>query len=472
MENEKKLVRNSLYNVAYRCLSIIFPLVSSIYVARILTPVNLGKVSAAQNIVSYFLICSAMGIPTYGVKLVAQYKPKTSASSRAFSELWIINFVLSLVSSIIYYVLVLTFPYFQENRLLYIITGLSLICNIANVDWFYQGIQEYRYIAVRSVVIKILSFVSLFVFVRDKGDYLVYALLNVLGTAGNYIFNIVRLRKYVSFQRHNLAFGNHISHMLVLFGAALASEIYTLTDTTMLNFMCGSETVGYYSMSLNIIRVLRGMVVAVSAVFLPQLSYYYFSGEKERFYRLANDGLHVLVYLTIPLAVGLVIVSEDLIICFFGEAYREAVGSTRILAVSIISIALSNFVGLQLLLTLGKEKITTLSTIFGAVVNITLNIFLIIRFQHIGASIASAVTELCVTAFQVFFCFRYIKIRLNIFPVLIASALMLPAVLLIHQLQIMLFIKLMLETVVGSAVYFITTMLLRDEFVMKMKRMI
>ena len=64
MENEKKLVRNSLYNVAYRCLSIIFPLVSSIYVARILTPVNLGKVSAAQNIVSYFLICSAMGIPT------------------------------------------------------------------------------------------------------------------------------------------------------------------------------------------------------------------------------------------------------------------------------------------------------------------------------------------------------------------------------------------------------------------------
>ena len=141
MENEKKLVRNSLYNVAYRCLSIIFPLVSSIYVARILTPVNLGKVSAAQNIVSYFLICSAMGIPTYGVKLVAQYKPKTSASSRAFSELWIINFVLSLVSSIIYYVLVLTFPYFQENRLLYIITGLSLICNIANVDWFYQGIQ-------------------------------------------------------------------------------------------------------------------------------------------------------------------------------------------------------------------------------------------------------------------------------------------------------------------------------------------
>lgn len=472
MNESKKLIENSIYNIIYKCFSIVFPLITSIYVARILEPENLGKISAAQNIVSYFLIFSAMGIPTYGVKLIAQYKPKSLELSKSFIELWFVNFLLSLFFSTVYYLLIIVVPFFSENRTLYAITGLSLVFNIANVDWFYQGLQEYRYIAVRSIIIKIISFVSLFIFVHGKEDYLTYTIIIVLGTFGNYIFNVIKLKKYITIQRYKLSFKIHINHIFMLFGAALAAEIYTLTDTTMLNIMCGSETVAYYSMSLNIIRVLRGFVVAVSAVFLPQLSYSYFNGEKQKFYELVNKGIHVLGYLTIPMATGLILCCDDLIVSFFGDTYLKAVRSTRILSISIISIAFSNFIGLQVLVTLGKEKITTLSTVLGAVVNVVLNIFLISRLQHVGAAIASAVTELFVTVFQLVFCFKYMKPRIRLLPIIIASIVMIPFVLLVHQIRVYVLVRLIIETVVGASIYYFITLLLNEQFALQIKKFI
>ena len=464
MNDNKRLVKNSIYNIIYRCFSIVFPLITSIYVARILGATNLGKIDGAQNIVSYFLIFSAMGIPTYGVKLVAQYKPKTNDSSKAFIELWLINFILTIISCVVYYLLVFLVPFFSENRVLYIITGLSLVFNIFNVDWFYQGIQEYRFIAIRSIVIKILSFISLFVFVHSKEDYLIYALIIILGTFGNYVFNIIRLKKYIILKKYDLSFRTHINHILILFGAALAAEIYTLTDTTMLNVMCGPEVVAYYSMSLKIIRVLRGLVVAVSAVFLPQLSFSYHNGDIERFRELAGKGMHILAYLTIPLAIGLIICCDDLIVTFYSEEYLESVISTRILAVSIISIAFSNFIGLQLLLTLGKEKVTTWSTVFGAIINVLLNIILIIRLRHAGAAIASAITEIFVTIFQLVFCSKYLKIKIELIPIIISSIIMIPFVIIIHRLGIYVAVRLIMEALIGAGVYFLTTILLKDQF--------
>ena len=116
--NDKLLVKNSLFNILYRCINIVFPLITSVYVARILQADSIGKIAAAQNIVSYFTLLAAMGIPTYGVKLIAQYNKESDESSRSFWELFIINAVLSVVCTLAYYILTTYHPYFQNEKLL------------------------------------------------------------------------------------------------------------------------------------------------------------------------------------------------------------------------------------------------------------------------------------------------------------------------------------------------------------------
>ena len=202
--NKGNLVKNSLYNVLYRCLNIIFPFVTSIYIARVLMAESIGRVAAAQNLVSYFTLLASMGIPTYGIKIIAQYKVKSKESSKAFSELFLINLFLTVICTIAYFSIVMTVPHYADRRLLYCVTGLNIIFNIVNVDWFYQGIQEYKYIAIRSLAIKVCSLIAIFAFVRTSDDYIIYALISSGALVGNYLFNIIRIRKYVRLELENL----------------------------------------------------------------------------------------------------------------------------------------------------------------------------------------------------------------------------------------------------------------------------
>ena len=468
----KSLMKNSIYNILYKTLNIVFPLITSVYVARVLMADKIGKVAAAQNIVSYFTLLAAMGIPTYGVKLIAQYAVKSKESSKAFSELFIINFSLSVVCSIIYYSLIFFVDYFDGQELLYSVCGLNIIFNIFNVDWFYQGIQEYGYIAIRSFIFKFLSLVALVFFVRNPEDYIIYALISSGALVGNYIFNIIRIRKYVTFSFFDLHFSEHLHHIFILFAATIAAEVYVLIDTTMLDILCDSSIVGYYTMSMRVIRIVRGLVVAISAVFLPQLSYYYYNGNQGEFYRLTNKGLHILTVFSIPAALGLFLVSDEAITVFFGSGFANSIFTTRILSISIVTVAFSNFIGMQILVTIGKEGITMISTICGALTNIILNCFLISSYQHYGAAIASVITEGLVMMIQIILARKYINFKFGWAKVIPSAICLGITVCFLKTLNCPMIIKLLLECGVGAIVYGIVLIIMKDEFALSVKKMI
>lgn len=472
MMKEKSLLKNSFYNILYKAINIVFPLVTSAYVARVLMADSIGKVVAAQNVVSYFTLLAAMGIPTYGVKLIAQFRIKSKELDKAFSELFLINFVLSVVCSAAYYGLIFKVNYFDGKETLYAICGLNIVFNIFNVDWFYQGIQEYKYIAIRNFIFKCISLAVLMYFVKEPQDYMIYALISSGALVGNYIFNILRIRKYIAFTFKNICIREHIQHISILFVAAIAVEIYVLADITMLDILCNSAVVGYYTMSMRVIRVIRGLVVAVSSVFLPQLSYYYHNGKQIEFYALSNKGIHILAVLSVPAALGLSMVADEAVIFFFGTGFSNSIFITRLLAISIVTVALSNFIGMQILVTLGKEKITTISTICGAITNIVLNYFLIRAYGHIGAAIASVITEGVVTAIQLFMVRKYMIFEFGWKRVFPAAISLIVCVCGLKFLNVSVGLKLFLECGVGVFVYGTALIAVKDEFALNILQII
>ncbi len=441
-----------------------FPFITSVYVARVLMADSIGRVAAAQNFVSYFTLLAGMGIPTYGVKIIAQYTLRSRELSEAFSELFVINFILSALCGAVYYLLIFTMPFFEEKHLLYAVCGLNIVFNIFNVDWFYQGIQEYRYIAVRSFIFKCLSLVALILFVRNPQDYVAYALISSCALVGNYIFNMLRIARYTTITLNGLSFSEHLRQISALFLAGIASEIYVLADTTMLDILCGSSIVGYYTMSMRVMRVIRGLVIAISAVFLPQMSYYYYNGQVEKFHSLINKGIHILTVLTVPAAVGLILVADEAVVLFYGKSFSDSILTTEILAVSIITVAFSNFIGLQVFVTIGKNKLTTISTACGAITNIGLNFLLIRPYQHVGAAIASVITEGVVTLVQLILARKYIKFKFPWKNVSIATGCMMVCVLVIKTIEMPLVLHLLLECGMGALTFFFVLVMMKDDY--------
>lgn len=397
----KSLAQNSLYNILYKCSNLIFPLIISAYASRILMAEGIGKVSSAQNIVTYFTLLAALGLPTYGTKVVAALGETRDSRSKVFSELFCINAVSTVICTIVYYSMIYYIPYFQQRLELFVVCGLAIVFNIINVDWFYQGREEYGYIMLRSFIVKLVSLMAVFIFVKSIDDYIVYAAILTLSKVANNIFNIIHLRKYAYFTLNEINIFQHIKPVLVLLVASIAIEIYTLADTTMLTFIHGETIVGYYATARKGIDVIRTMMVAVCAVFLPRLSYYYKNQQIALFDELVNKGIEILTFMSVPATIGVILTADYFIPLLFGNDFIEAIRTTQILSFSLITVAFSNFFGYQVLVTVGKEKQMMFSTIIGAVVNIVLNFVLIFSLKHNGVAIASAVTELCVALYQI-----------------------------------------------------------------------
>lgn len=466
----RSLGKNAVFNVLYKCLNVVFPLITSAYVSRVLMPVGVGKIYSAQNIVSYFVIIAALGLPTYGVKKIAECIGDRKRCSKTFSELFCINFVSTLICSLLYVLLITQFGFLKEKLLLSLVVGIQLFANIFNVDWFYQGVEEYKYIMLRSLLVKALALVAVFVFVKEKNDFIVYALISALSLVANYFFNILNLKKYVDFIFKGLDIIVHLKPVFILLAASIAIEIYTLADTTMLNVLKGDEIVGFYSSALKIISIIRTLVTAICAVFLPRMSYMYSHGEKAEFKKLANKGIAVLLTLSMPVAVGLFLVADNSILIVFGKEFLPAVPTLKILAISVITVALSNFTGYQILVTVGKEKKVFISTLIGAVTNIILNWFLIPLYDQNGAAIASILTEGLIAVYQ-FICVKKllnIKIRIkSLLKIIIPLISMGIVVIALKSILNSVSLQTVFSVGLGAITYFIMAYLIRNPIVVQ-----
>lgn len=463
---KRSLAVNSIYSMIYKLLNVLFPLITATYAARTLLADGVGKVSFAQNIVQYFLVIAALGIPNYGIREIAKRQDDPESTDRVFTELFLINAVSTAACVAVYYGLVLTLDWFADQRLLFITAGLSLIMNFFNVDFFYQGKEEYGYIAARSFAVKLLSLVALFLFVRDTGDFVIYALIHCLAVGGNHLFNVINLRGRVKLCFKGIHVRRHLKPVIILLASSISIELYTLLDTTMLGLWCADDIVGYYNNATKLARIINSMISSLALVLLPRLSYYYNNGKLEEFRSIADRVLKILTVLAVPAVLGVALLADSMIPVLFGADFIPAVTTLRILSVLVMAVALNNFFGTQILMTVGQEKKLLISVVIGAAVNLTLNALLIRDYQHNGAAFASAVSEVCVLLATMIFGWKYVRFRLEwryLLTMVLSAGLMVAVVLGVKLLELPMILELGLGIAAGAGVYILCGALLRNE---------
>lgn len=465
----KSLSKNAFYNVIYKCLNVVFPLITMAYVSRVLLPVGVGKVASAQNFVAYFILIASLGLPTYGVKVIASYSDDRIKSSKAFSELFIINAISTILCSFVYIIMILSVDYFHSKIAISLIVGIQLFANIINIDWLYQGYEEYRYITIRSIIVKVLSLIAVFAFVKDQDDFIIYAFIITLSLVVNFVMNVFKLNTLVSLEFRSLNLKQHLKPVLVLLASTIAIEIYVLGGTTILSLLKGDEDVGYYTYATKAVSVVRMFIVATCAVFLPRLNYYINHAQIDSFNKLSSTGIKIILNLCIPTAIGLYVLADNCVEILFGFDYLSIIPSLRILCISLITIALSNFTGYQILVSLGKEKIVLYSTIIGAVINLSMNIILIPRFGHLGAAVSAVITEGIIAVYQFYYVKRYVPLLImknELLSIILPSVFMVVPMLVSKYYIENVIIEISVSFILGLIIYFYVSLKLKNEFIL------
>ena len=472
----KSLVKNSLYNILYKVVTALYPLVAVTYVSHILMAEKMGMVSYAQNIVSYFAVIAALGIPTYGIREIALRSNNKNRYSQVFWELFFINFISTTISLIVYAITILSVNKFKDNFLLYEIAGLQIFFNYANVDWFYQGMEEYKYISIRSIVVKIIAIIALPLTIQSSGDYLWYALIYCLAIGGNNIFNIIRLKKYVSRPQKDLNILKHMKSISVLLMVSIAVEIYAMIDTTMLGVFCDNQTVGCYSNAMKLTRMVNTMAAAIGAVLFPRLSVIYGNKDKKQFGELVNKGLKIMLVIAVPASVGMIICSNSIVTIFFGSSFEQSVSILRVLALMTPVVVCNTIMGGQVLVTTQQENKYVFTVVTASVINVILNLIFIPKYGAISAAIASLISEIIDISLYIWFARKYVMIRISKkFIISIAVPLSVFAIiskLIVERLHMGDFSNLILNIILCVGIYFALGYFMKNESIIFVKEKI
>lgn len=407
----KSIGLNAVMNLAKVAAGLVFPLITFPYVSRVLGPEGVGKVNFATSLITYFILFASLGIPMYGIREVAKVRDDLRALRRLTQELLILHGCGALVSMMAFLVLFLLNGQVRGEAILFLVVGFSLPLSVFTMDWFYQGLEEYAYITIRSIAFSAVSIGALFLLVHGEGDYVLNAAIAVVASLGSSVLNFWNARRHVFGEVDQpLRPLRHIRSLSVVYAFSFVVSLYTNLDTVMLGFLSVPTNVGYYSTAMKLVKLQVALVTSFGGVLLPRLSWYLANGKREKFDRMLRKSLGVVLLLCLPVVAGLMVTSRELVLLLAGPRYSEAVGCLRITAPVILSIGLTNFVGIQLLYPMGREGLVVASVGVGAVVSLVLNLLLIPRFQHVGAAWAALGAEYCVLAFQLVVVRRFYRL--------------------------------------------------------------
>jgi O-antigen/teichoic acid export membrane protein len=403
MAEKRSLKINVIMNALLTMSSLLFPLITFPYVSRILLPEGTGKVSFATSLISYFVMFSQLGIPTYGVRACAKVRDDKRLLTKTAQELLIINLVMGALAYVGLFAAVLFVPRLQQEKELYLLVSLTIFFNAIGMEWLYKALEQYTYITIRSVVFKLVALVAMFLLVRAKEDYVVYGGLTILASSASYLMNFLHARKYISLRPvGGYDFKPHLKAVTIFFAMACATTVYTNLDTVMLGFMTNNDVeVGYYSASVRIKSILVSIVTSMGAVLLPRASYYVEHGELEQFRKITAKALNFVMLFATPVMLYFIYFAKEGIFLLSGENYAGAIIPMQLIMPTLLLIGLSNVLGIQILVPLGREKTVLWSIIAGAVVDVVLNILWIPAYGAAGAAAATTGAEAVVLAVQI-----------------------------------------------------------------------
>lgn len=467
---EKSLTKNSIFYLLYNLLNVLFPFITGIYVARILLPADIGQVETARNLAQYFVIFSFLGIPTYGLREVSKARNDKNELNKLYTELMVINTVSTVFFLLAYIFIIFVIPSYRENVVYFLITGISIALNFLNNSWLFEGLEKFDYISIRNFVFKFLSLLLLFIFVRSSNDCLKYAIITVVGTAGNYILNIISSKRYVRFNFNDINIKRHMKSILFLVVVNLAIEIYSLVDITMLGLMCKKEVVTYYAYGIKIQKILLEIVNTFTMVLVPRIALYYEENRIDDFNVLLTKTLSIIFILSLPMIIGIQFVGSPFITKIYGYNYIRSASVLKLLSFSLCISPIGYLLGSRVLLVTGHENKMIIAVSIGAISNVIGNLLLIPILNEKGAAFASIISELIVAIIYIYLSHSYFRVKSKIivetlYKLLFSLFVMAMILFIFKRLNYSSLSMIFVQIIIASISYFLILLLIKESTV-------
>lgn len=388
--------KNFFYSSILTTANYIVPLITYPYVSRVLGATNIGICNFVDSVINYFVIFSMLGISTIGIREVAACKGNKQQLSKTFSSLLSINILTTGALLITLIFATLLVPKFVDYKQMLFVGSFKLLFNCFLIEWFFRGLEDFKYITVRSIIVRLVYVVAVFVFVRDADDYLYYYILTTLVVIINAVINLAYSGKFAHFSFKNLSIKPFLKPLVVLGIYNILLSMYTSFNVVYLGFVGGDTQVGYYTTATKIHSIILSIYTAFTGVMLPRMSVLIAENKEDEFKSMISKSFEVLFCFSFPIMIFSVVFAPEIIRLISGTGYEPAIPCLRIILPLIIIIGYEQILVTQTLVPKKLDKAVLINSIIGALVGVVGNVLLVKFFMAEGSSATWLISELSV----------------------------------------------------------------------------
>lgn len=396
-----RVVKNYLYNVGYQVLAIIVPLITSYYVSRVLSPEGVGANAFTNSIIQYFMLLANIGIGYYGNREIAYVRDNKQKMAATFWEIQIVKTVMTVAAYLSFMVFM---AFYSGNKTYMWAQSINLLAVAFDISWLYQGLEDFKRTVLRNTFVKITSMIAIFIFIKSPKDVALYIIVLALSTLlGNLTLWPHAVNNYGHVDRGTkLNPWRHFVPTVTMFVPQIATQLYVQLNRTMLGLMVDQKASGFYQYSDNLVKLILAFVTATGTVMLPHVANAFAQHDMEKVHKMLYKSFDFVSALAYPMMFGIAGVSLTLAPLYYSSKYAPVGPAMLIESIVILMIGWSNVIGTQYLLPVNRVKDFTTSVTIGAVVNIIMNFPLIHLWGLNGAMWSTVLSEISVTAYQLF----------------------------------------------------------------------
>lgn len=406
--------KNFIYSSILTTANYIFPLLTYPYVSRVLGVTSIGICNFVDSIIQYFILISTMGVATLGVREIAKAKGDRNELSSTYSSIFWINGIATLVALLALLLCAIAVPKLHQYYDMMILGGFKILFNFLLIEWLYKGLENFKYITIRSIVVKIGYVIAIFTLVHSPQDYALYYAISIGMIILNAIINVNYSRNFVTLRIKGLSIKPFIVPFITLGVYYILTSMYTSFNSVYLGFIGGETEVGYYATSLKVHSIIISLYCAFTGVMLPRMSAISKDNNIEAFKSLIYKSIDALFVFSFPIMVYFLVYAKECIYILSGPGYERAIPCFLISMPLLFVIGYEQVLVIQILMAMKKDKAVLTNSIIGALTGIALNVALVPILGCIGSSVSWFVSEFVVLISSQFFVAKYIGVY---FPV-------------------------------------------------------
>ena len=463
--------KNFTLSTAYQMLTLAVPFITAPYVSRVLGAEGIGIYSFTNSIATYMTMFAALGTVSYGTREIARARNDREKLSRLFWEIEALVVCTTGACLVLWTIWVLLAP---EYNIIYLIHTMLLFGTVANISWFFTGLEQFKYIVLRNSIVKITGIVLLFVFIHERDDLTLYIFLmtltNLLGALSMWMY-IPKMVDKVDWRTLHIL--PHFQETLVYFIPTIATSVYTILNKVLLGFISDDiRENGYYEQAAKIVAIGQMLTFsALNSVLGARIAYLFAENMIEEIRQRIDKSLNYILMVGFGICFGMISIASRFVPWFFGSEFSRSIILVQLLSPLVLIIGISNCLGSQYYIPAGLRRLSAKFIVFGAIVNLIFNICLIPFYGAIGAVVGSLVAELTITVLYLRHCNRYMtfcQILKNGWKKVIAGMLMFCVVYCVSYNVVNDTIFIIVSVLLGIMVYGSLLFLFRDQFLIQM----